>query len=49
LGWGGFTTRILEEWGADEKIVVLVNEFGEVGIDGVPPFNPNRVANTKAF
>lgn len=29
-----FITRILEEWGADEKIVVLVNEFGEVGIDG---------------
>lgn len=29
-----FITRILEEWGKDEKIVVLVNEFGEVGIDG---------------
>jgi G3E family GTPase len=29
-----FITRILKEWGADEKIVVLVNEFGEVGIDG---------------
>lgn len=29
-----FITRILEEWGRDEKIVVLVNEFGEVGIDG---------------
>jgi len=29
-----FITRILGEWGRDEKIVVLVNEFGEVGIDG---------------
>ena len=29
-----FITRILREWGAAEKIVVLVNEFGEVGIDG---------------
>jgi G3E family GTPase len=29
-----FITRILREWGDKEKIVVLVNEFGEVGIDG---------------
>lgn len=29
-----FITRILQEWGSREKIVVLVNEFGEVGIDG---------------
>jgi len=29
-----FITRVLGEWGAKEKIVVLVNEFGEVGIDG---------------
>ncbi|MGA9535117.1 MAG: GTP-binding protein [Desulfobacterales bacterium] len=29
-----FITRVLEEWGAKEKTVVLVNEFGEVGIDG---------------
>ena len=29
-----FITRILQEWGDKEKIVVLVNEFGEVGIDG---------------
>lgn len=29
-----FIRRILESWGAAEKIVVLVNEFGEVGIDG---------------
>jgi G3E family GTPase len=29
-----FITRILESWGSEEKIVVLVNEFGEVGIDG---------------
>jgi G3E family GTPase len=29
-----FITRILEGWGKDEKMVVLVNEFGEVGIDG---------------
>jgi G3E family GTPase len=29
-----FITRILKEWGNREKIVVLVNEFGEVGIDG---------------
>ena len=29
-----FISRILEEWGDKEKIVVLVNEFGEVGIDG---------------
>lgn len=29
-----FITRVLQEWGRREKIVVLVNEFGEVGIDG---------------
>jgi len=29
-----FITQVLKAWGADEKIVVLVNEFGEVGIDG---------------
>jgi G3E family GTPase len=29
-----FITKALEKWGAEEKIVVLVNEFGEVGIDG---------------
>ncbi len=36
LGSGKTTliTNILKEWGQDEKIVVLVNEFGEVGIDG---------------
>ena len=29
-----FIIKVLEEWGAKEKIVVLVNEFGEVGLDG---------------
>ncbi len=29
-----FITRVLGEWGSNEKTVVLVNEFGEVGIDG---------------
>jgi G3E family GTPase len=29
-----FITRVLKEWGDKEKIVVLVNEFGDVGIDG---------------
>lgn len=29
-----FITRVLGGWGEKEKIVVLVNEFGEVGIDG---------------
>jgi G3E family GTPase len=29
-----FIIKALEKWGADEKIVVLVNEFGDVGIDG---------------
>ncbi|UCF92230.1 MAG: GTP-binding protein, partial [Desulfobacterales bacterium] len=29
-----FITRVLQEWGSNEKTVVLVNEFGEVGIDG---------------
>lgn len=29
-----FITKVLSEWGSREKIVVLVNEFGEIGIDG---------------
>ena len=29
-----FISRILKEWGGKEKIVVLVNEFGDIGIDG---------------
>jgi G3E family GTPase len=29
-----FISRVLAEWGDKEKIVVLVNELGEVGIDG---------------
>ncbi|MGD8847231.1 MAG: GTP-binding protein [Desulfobacteraceae bacterium] len=29
-----FILRALERWGSEEKIVILVNEFGEVGIDG---------------
>jgi G3E family GTPase len=29
-----FITKVLGEWGYKERIVVLVNEFGEVGIDG---------------
>jgi G3E family GTPase len=29
-----FIAKIMQEWGREEKIVVLVNEFGEVGIDG---------------
>ncbi|MFK5951548.1 MAG: GTP-binding protein [Desulfobacterium sp.] len=29
-----FITKILEKWGSNEKTVVLVNEFGDVGIDG---------------
>jgi len=29
-----FITHILREWGKEERIVVLVNEFGDVGIDG---------------
>ncbi len=29
-----FISRILQEWGGKEKIVVLVNEFGDVDIDG---------------
>jgi G3E family GTPase len=29
-----FITRVLNEWGDKERIVVLVNEFGEVGVDG---------------
>ena len=29
-----FIAKVMQEWGRDEKIVVLVNEFGDVGIDG---------------
>ena len=29
-----FIAKILQEWKTDEKIVILVNEFGDVGIDG---------------
>jgi len=29
-----FIRHILQEWGKEEVIVVLVNEFGEIGIDG---------------
>mgnify|MGYP006295644119 CR=1 FL=1 len=29
-----FIQNILHRWGAEERIVVLVNEFGDVGIDG---------------
>lgn len=29
-----FISRVLREWETQEKTVVLVNEFGEVGIDG---------------
>jgi G3E family GTPase len=29
-----FIIRSLERWGTEEKIVILVNEFGDVGIDG---------------
>jgi G3E family GTPase len=29
-----FISRVLREWDTEEKTVVLVNEFGEVGIDG---------------
>jgi G3E family GTPase len=29
-----FIIRALQEWGSEEKIVILVNEFGDVGIDG---------------
>ncbi len=29
-----FIAKVLQEWGTAEKIVVLVNEFGDVGIDG---------------
>ena len=29
-----FIIRALQKWGTEEKIVVLVNEFGDVGIDG---------------
>ena len=34
VGKTTFITRVLKEWGSKEKTVVLVNEFGEVGIDG---------------
>jgi G3E family GTPase len=29
-----FIIRALAKWGSEEKIVILVNEFGDVGIDG---------------
>ncbi len=29
-----FITKILQKWGTTERLVVLVNEFGDVGIDG---------------
>ncbi len=29
-----FIAKILQEWRTEEKIVILVNEFGDVGIDG---------------
>ena len=29
-----FINKALQNWGLDERIVVLVNEFGDVGIDG---------------
>ena len=29
-----FISKVLQEWGKEQKIVVLVNEFGDVGIDG---------------
>lgn len=29
-----FITKMLQEWNTTEKVVVLVNEFGDVGIDG---------------
>ena len=29
-----FISKVMQEWGKEQKIVVLVNEFGEVGIDG---------------
>jgi G3E family GTPase len=29
-----FIIKALEQWGAEEQIVVLVNEFGDVGLDG---------------
>ena len=29
-----FIIRALRKWGTEEKIVILVNEFGDVGIDG---------------
>lgn len=29
-----FIQKVMQEWGKEQKIVVLVNEFGDVGIDG---------------
>lgn len=29
-----FISKVLERWGSEQKTVVLVNEFGDVGIDG---------------
>jgi G3E family GTPase len=29
-----FIRKVMQEWGNEQKIVVLVNEFGDVGIDG---------------
>ena len=29
-----FISKVMQEWGKEQKIVVLVNEFGDVGIDG---------------
>jgi G3E family GTPase len=34
VGKTTFITRVLQDWGYNEKTVVLVNEFGDVGIDG---------------
>ncbi len=29
-----FISKVMQEWGKEQKIVVLVNEFGDIGIDG---------------
>lgn len=29
-----FISKVMQDWGKEQKIVVLVNEFGDVGIDG---------------
>ncbi len=29
-----FITKVMQEWGKEQKIVILVNEFGDIGIDG---------------